>query len=63
MRDMEKFEGWDSYLFMKNLYLKQIYMKINNLTIFFFVITVSISLYGVVLQYQNQMLQKNHNPF
>ena len=43
---MEKFEGWDSYLFMKNLYLKQIYMKINNLTIFFFVITVSISLYG-----------------
>ena len=39
MRDMEKFEGWDSYLFMKNLYLKQIYMKINNLTILFFVIT------------------------
>jgi len=46
MRDMEKFEGWDSYPSMKNLYLKQIYMKINNLTIFFFVITVSISLYG-----------------
>ena len=43
---MEKFQGWDSYLFMKNLYLKQIYMKINNLTIFFFVITGSISLYG-----------------
>ena len=46
MIDMEKFEGWDSYPSMKNLYLKQIYMKINNLTIFFFVITVSISLYG-----------------
>ena len=43
---MEKFEGWDSYLFVKNLYLKQIYMKINNLTILFFVITVSIFLYG-----------------
>jgi len=46
MRDMEKFEGWDSYPSMKNLYLKQIYMKINNLTILFFVITVSIFLYG-----------------
>jgi hypothetical protein len=43
---MEKFEGWDSYPSMKNLYLKQIYMKINNLTILFFVITVSIFLYG-----------------
>ena len=43
---MEKFEGWNSYPSMKNLYLKQIYMKINNLTILFFVITVSIFLYG-----------------
>jgi len=43
---MEKFEGWDPHPSMKNLYLKQIYMKINNLTILFFVITVSIFLYG-----------------
>jgi len=43
---MEKFEWRDPYPSMKNLYLKQIFMKINNLTIFFFVITVSIFLYG-----------------
>lgn len=43
---METFKGWDPYTSMKNIYIKKIYMKINNLTILFFVITVSIFLYG-----------------